>query len=94
MQGEDYLDTLCIGSTKFCIKDFRFFSATHVDERIVPMAGIAGLGPDHPDNPPSFIAAMYDQKLIEKKMFGFIFGSGDFHSQITFGGYDEAKKLT
>jgi hypothetical protein len=53
------------------------------------MDGMIGLAPDDPANGPSFVAALYDSKIIDKKLFGFIFGRGTALSQVTFGGYDE-----
>jgi hypothetical protein len=61
---------------------------------MVPIDGLAGLAPEDPLNPLPFVSSLYNAGLIEKKMFGFIFGKGGFPSQITFGGYDEAKKLS
>jgi hypothetical protein len=40
------------------------------------MDGMIGLAPDDPANGPSFVAALYDSKIIDKKLFGFIFGRG------------------
>jgi len=32
--------------------------------------GVIGLGPDDPSNGPSFIAELYNQGIISRKMFG------------------------
>lgn len=91
--GDDYKDTVCFYQTKTdqtCVKDFRFLSVFSYDPRIIDMDGMAGLAPDDPANGPSFVAALYNAKIIEKKMFGFIFGKGTRRNQITFGGYDKS----
>lgn len=91
--GDDYKDNVCFSSSakvSTCVSDFRFLSVFSYDPRIIDMDGMAGLAPDDPANGPSFVAALYNAKLIEKKMFGFIFGKGDKRNQITFGGYDKS----
>jgi len=87
--GDDYKDTVCMVTGKsICVDNFRFLSVFSFDPRMIDMDGMAGLAPDGEENGPSFVAALYDNKLIEKKMFGFVFGRGTRLNQITFGGYD------
>jgi hypothetical protein len=74
--GDDYRDTVCVDKKDVCVDQFRFLSVIDLDPRIIPMDGMIGLAPDDPANGPSFVAALYDSKIIDKKLFGFIFGRG------------------
>ncbi len=82
---------MCLSNS--CVENFRFFSATGFTGKLTPIDGIMGLAPDNPENPTSFTTALYNAGLIDKRVFGFIFGKGDFKSQIMFGDYDISRRL-
>eukprot|EP00347_Sterkiella_histriomuscorum_P017229 403350189 len=99
--GDDYFDNVCIASKiedidKYCVKNFRFLAVTDIPQEkgkpaLTPMDGMLGLGPDDPANGPSFVAALYNEQKIGRKMFGLAYGK-QLKSQITFGGWDETFK--
>ena len=96
--GDDYYDTVCIADKfedrdKYCVKNFRFLAVTSVHPRLTPMDGMLGLGPDDPSNGPSYVAALYNDGKIGRKMFGLAYGK-NLKSQVTFGGWDERFKRT
>lgn len=63
-----------------CLNSFTFLSATDISSNILPIDGILGLAPNDPSNPPSIVAALYNQGLIQNNMFGFMFGPTGFPS--------------
>jgi hypothetical protein len=63
-----------------CVTNFTFLSATAISSKVIPIYGLVGLAPDDPTNPPSIVAALYNQGLIQNKMFGFMFGPSPFPS--------------
>lgn len=50
--------------------------------------GILGLSPDDPNNGPSYIAQLKDNKVIEQKIVSFFFSRAK-QSEFTFGGYKQ-----
>jgi hypothetical protein len=76
--GDDYNDTVCIGTSHGnCVDGFRFLSVTDVDPNIIPLDGMIGLAPDDPSNGPSYIASLKDAGMIDKKQFGLMIGTKD-----------------
>lgn len=57
---------------------------------MVAMDGVIGLAPDDPTNGPSFIATLYNQGKIDKKMLGLMITTANSgkESSIVIGGYD------
>lgn len=69
--GDDVADTVCIfKKDQWCANQFRFLSVTDVSQLMVPMDGVIGLAPDDPFNGPSFVATLFSQGVIDKKMIG------------------------
>ena len=54
--------------------------------------GILGLSPNIPENGPSFVQALGDQDIKEKKLISFVLGTDSSTSKMTFGGYDDLVK--
>ncbi|CDW78695.1 eukaryotic aspartyl protease family protein [Stylonychia lemnae] len=90
--GDDYYDTVCVAdSSKYCAKDFKFIAVTDINKvtsELAKIDGVVGLGPDDPSNGPSFIAELYNQGVIGKKMFGIQVGFNQ-KSEMMFGGWDD-----
>jgi acetamidase/formamidase len=79
-----------VEKSKWCAVNFRFLSVTDVKSSMAPMDGVLGLAPDDPSNGPSFIATLFNQGTIDKKMLGLMLtqsSSGQI-SSIVLGGYD------
>lgn len=53
-----------------------------------PLDGMLGLGPDDPSNGPSYVAALAEAGIVDRKIFGMVYGKS-LDSEITFGGWDE-----
>lgn len=51
--------------------------------------GILGLSPDNGSNGPSFISALYHQKIIDKRQVGFYITEEKNQSFAEFGGFDQ-----
>lgn len=92
--GDDVADTVCIfKKDQWCAEKFRFLSVTDVKEAMTAMDGVIGLAPDDPSNGPSFIATLFDQGKIDKKMLGIMIteASSGKESSIVLGGYDDTQ---
>eukprot|EP00347_Sterkiella_histriomuscorum_P017906 403347527 len=92
--GDDIQDTVCIFDKKqWCADKFRFLTVTDVLDSMTPMDGVIGLAPDDQYNGPSFIATLFEQKKIDKKMLGIMITTVDSgkESSIVLGGYDDTQ---
>ena len=63
-------DDVCIESD-LCAESFSFFSMESQTGLEPSISGILGFSPNAKDNGPSFISALFDQKIISKPKLSF-----------------------
>ena len=94
LTGRTTNDQVCVVTgtdSKLCATNvFTFFEVTSTDLSLSAYTtGILGIAPDDPSNGPSFIALLYENRIIAQKMLGMLISKQPKASYVTFGGYTE-----